>query len=382
MKLSTRLSEEENFILSFFTDRKDRTAEAGINTADLDWNFIFKLLQTHKLLRSFAHLILDESESRLSERTISALQRIDKLAAVEKKIYFEKLELIKSLLEKAGIELCLLKGFSLGSAEAPRDVNDLDLLIKEKDIAEVHRIMLENGFTYKGDDRKLYLKSEDLDGNIDSLKNWTNQFEYLAKKDDLLTEIHTHPFERSRVYSFNLDKLWLHSDLLLERAVYSKDLDCRILTPSDNLWLICMHNAFRRSVVKYKFTLRYILDMKYLCSQPVFDWKDFLATAEITDTVGFSLFSLEMLEYFFSGTVPETVIITLKTRLRKSERFFRLIQHGCLHSMTESKRTFTVLYSILLPFVYGGQLKNKVKSIFIIHRIFKPPVKRFFRGSV
>ena len=382
MKISSILLPEEIFILSVFFEKE--CWKINYIPRDLKCNarLLYSLLKKQKLLRSFAYEVLTNQKlknSFLTEEIYNDLRQVLKISEIEQQIYVEILSEVENVLSSAGIKNCLMKGISLDIDNIPRDTNDLDLLVNEKDIERTDEIMLKAGFIFQGDKRKLKLRNEDLNGNISSLKQWTNQFEYKKIHSDLLVEIHTHLFELKRIFRFEMDKIWKYSDKLLEDSIYDNNLKCKKLRPTDNLWLMCLHNAFRRSVVNHQLALRYIIDMKNLILRNTIDWERLQQHAYSTETQGFTLFSLEMIEYFFPKTIQTDVIDTLYNNLKRKEQFFRKIQHGCLHSLYESSRLYTELYRFFLPFIYNGTVQNKLQSIFQSFRIFKIPVKRAFR---
>ena len=96
-----------------------------------------------------------------------------------------------------------------------------------------------------------------------------------TEKNDLLLEIHTHLFEKERVYPFEMGKIWEAGDAFLEKAEFAPSLNCLVLMPAHSLWLMAMHNAFRRTACRYMLTLRYISDMEYLIRRAKADWSVF-----------------------------------------------------------------------------------------------------------
>ena len=250
----------------------------------LDTERLFSLLKKHKLLRFFAYTAFAK-QLDIPLSISQTLKQLLILADIEKQVYRQTLNLVGILFNEAEISYCLLKGYNLGEPDIPRDVNDLDILIRERDLEKADKLLRESGFYYVGDARKAYLKKSDYGGDFTYLKKWSNQFEYRNKKNDLLLETTYSPIrEEERVHPFNVEKIWDISDSILKQAAFSTSSGCRVLQPAHSLWLMAMHNAFRRSVCKYMLTLRYIGDMHYLISQKKADWAVFIKIASQTGT--------------------------------------------------------------------------------------------------
>lgn len=335
---------------------------------------LLTLLNRNKLLRRFAYEIIEKTEFHqyVDYELIKTCQKLLLQWEYENKIYRETLKTVAKALENQGIRCCLLKGMSLGQKGIPRDVNDIDLLIDDKRLEDVNKIMISMGYSFVGEGRKSFLRKTDKNGNLKSLKKWSNQFEYLKDPDGILIEIHTNFFERYRVYHFNMDLIWNSVSAVFNRTMYSKDLGCQVLSLEDRFWLIAMHNAFRRSTSQGQFCFRYLIDMVFLSNHSDFNWGKLISQTMATETEGFLSFSLELINDFFPFAISPSIVVEMHRGLPLDKKLFKCIQHHCFYSMDKQNKFFRAINEIFLPLVYRGSTWEVIKSLLILPRLVKP----------
>lgn len=289
----------------------------------------------------------------------------------ENSIYRNALSFVEHQFRIENIDSCLLKGLSLNAEELPRDMGDLDILVYEKDLLKAICILKSAGFEYVGERRKAFLRSCERGGNFKELMKWSNQFEFLDEKSGLLIELHTHFFERKRVYSFDVDPIWNSVSDIMGRKTFHKGLQCYVPCPEDRLWLIAMHNGMRRTHYRGSFSFRYLLDMSEQIKKYPIDWDLLIEYSIKTSTSGFIYFSLKQCDQFYPGLVDQAIFKKLYNNLTFFQRKLHQIQFCCFRSMTEGRKFHILLFKILLPFCYHGTLADKLKSILIVPHIVR-----------
>ena len=365
----SRLSPEEQFILTLYA-RTSSLARTQDSASPPDGWKLLKVLKTNKLLRrtAFECKVNNKCPGSDDEFLVSRFNRFLLLWEREKRIYLDALADLNASFGDEGIESCVLKGLSLGLPDIPRDVGDLDILIRETDLLKAIDIMTAKGYVYVGDRRKAFLKRAENGGNFSALMKWSNQYEFLDEKTGLLVELHTNFFERKRVYHFDMDPLWHSVDAVFCRKLASDRLGCNVLCTEDRLWLLAMHAGIRGTQTRGMFIFRHYLDMAELIRNNTVDWDALYRHGDSTDTLGFMYFTFTMLALFFPDAMDRSFLKRLKNGLSRGKITLHDIQLRCFRSMTSFNKFYVLLYKIMLPFCYNGSAWERLLSVLIIPR--------------
>jgi hypothetical protein len=129
---------------------EDKDAVRTLAQQSIDWNVLLEMMELHRLtpiifhnLRDYAKDVVPQEillhlEKKTASRGMAALQNLSELLRLQK------------LFAEANIELRILKGIPLAIVAygdlALRESGDIDLLIKEKDIAAAHDLLIRQGY--------------------------------------------------------------------------------------------------------------------------------------------------------------------------------------------------------------------------------------------
>jgi len=336
---------------------------------------LINLAIENKVLSTFSHWIFENNIESYFKNTTAYPLIVEALLLNERDIraYEKVLNLLYSEFSKIGIDICLLKGLSL-KGKRPRDMGDLDILIHDYDLKKAIVKMEELGFSYQG-----YIRNDRISKrearNWDKQLLWNNQFQFLDPNDDLLVEIHTNLFERRRVYKFNLDPLLNGIEDFWTRSINSSELHCPVLSVEDRLWLLCLHNSTHRTAVSNSFVLRTVLDMINLINSEHIDWISLFKRSRETDTLVFVIYSLEMINFFLPGIIPEKTISSGNRQLNAPKQIMKKIMHKCYNDLERSHYFYKFLFSLILPFVQKSFFFQKFSSILILPTLFPSSVR-------
>ncbi|MBB6479621.1 nucleotidyltransferase family protein [Spirochaeta isovalerica] len=341
--------------------------------AEMDPRKLLSLAHRNKVLVPLSRYVFDHRIDHFFKGTTSLRRMRETLLLHErdKGIWLETLHSLVPQMEEAGIDVLLLKGLSY-ETDIPRDMGDLDLLVRPEQLEKAIALLEKNGFVYAGGNRGFHKRKGEA-GNWERLKPWSNQFEFLNEKTGLLIELHTEFFHRDRVYRFSFDSLLDRIEDFRRRSVYSKELKCRILSVEDRLLLLCIHTAVKRAAPKKTFALRNILDIEnFIAAHPV-DWQVLQRTAEETGMLLFLLYSLETAKRFFPDLPGGDILKAGNDRLTSFQRRFKKNMHNCFYDLDTARYFRTVLYELGLPFAVKSRLKHKISSICVLPVLFPEP---------
>jgi len=269
------------------------------------------------------------------------------------------------------IDMILYKGPVL-DATGLREIGDLDILIHDNDLMRVKKILEDSDYIYTGNVENLTLTRKERK-DISLQQSWNCQYQFRHRQKDMLLEIHTNFFERSRSYDIDLSSLLECIDSFWERAEWSERFGCKILKNEDSLIILCIHNAIKRCPANNRFTLRNLVDIDNLASGGI-DWDDFMTRAAELKIIPFILFSLTLIKDYLGSDIPETVIQELDKKCTNWDRHMIELHNKCVVSIDHISPLYSNLYKILVPFVYNDSWILRIKRLFFIDTIF--PSKR------
>ncbi|MBN2508893.1 MAG: nucleotidyltransferase family protein [Spirochaetales bacterium] len=367
-----RLPPEEQFLVFLYSPKSASDSTGRVGAGAVDASRFWSLLKQNKLLRRTAYEFTVNKNPPLPALLSGLGPRFEQLLLLweqEKQVYLRAFSAISSAFLKAGIESCLLKGLSMGNPDIPRDMGDLDILVRQNNLMKAAGILQELGYEYTGDGRKARLKGCERGGNFEALQKWSNQFEFFDEKTGLLVEVHTNFFERRRVYAFDIDPIWNSVEAVFQRRRVSPALGFTVLNEEDRLWLTAMHAAVRATPTRGMFVFRYYLDMAELVGSSDIDWDALILHARLTRTQGFMWYSFIMCNRFFPGTVSSSVLGRLWNDLTAGKKLLHRLQLACFRSMQKESTLHVLLFRLMLPFCYNGSIGERVKSILVIPHI-------------
>jgi hypothetical protein len=328
------------------------------------------LCEKNKVLSPLAHFIFENKiETPFKKTSVYPCLKESLLLYQRDQLAYKKiLSQILELFSRKNIDICLLKGLSIPGT-LPRDMGDLDLLIHPEDLLEAIDVMEFLGCKYTGFERNRYMKKDEY-RNWEKLQIWSNQYEFLHEESGVLVELHSNFFESSRVYRLNLDPFLDSIGDFWERSVYSEKLSCKVLSPEDKIWLLSLHNSFKRSAATEMFALRNILDMKNLIISGPVDWDVLIERCRETGTLIFLIYTLEMTCLFFPEMDLYRTVETGNSLLNKPELFLKRIMHKCFYNLDTFNYSQNLLFRIFLPLIMPSRWYHKLESILFLPVLF------------
>ena len=339
-----------------------------IQNRNLNLKYLFRITGRH-LIKPF---LLNELLKHLPAGKVKDAVTIEaKMAILEvtlrnqliKREFFR----IKSIFDDHGVEYIFLKGLSLDFSGI-RIIGDLDILVRDKDLLVADKLATHAGFTYVGDILNPLIKNNEKKDLVKQL-DWNNQFQYYNTEKRLLLELHTNLFERSRAYDFNLDNLLNNIELFWSRRRWNEDLRSYVFCNEDQLVLMCLHTALKRSPYANQFVLRNLLDIRALIERSI-DWNSFVKTSRRLDISPFTFFSLSLARTLLAVEIPDFVLRELLSYCTKAEKLLNSILFKCFHGLDSNDLFYSNIFKILMPFVYQRKLLPRIKRILLIHVLF------------
>ena len=172
--------------------------------------------------------------------------------------FSQELSRILDRMESAGIEVLAHKGPALASLlygdVAQRQFNDLDLLVRLRDVSQAKAILA--GLGYQGDIEFSVAEQRAL------LRSGYEQVFHSPHGKNLL-ELQWRILPRFYAVDFDMEKLFARS-----KVVQLADGSCRMLSREDLLLALCVHAA------KHGWTqLSWVRDITQLAAMPSLDWE-------------------------------------------------------------------------------------------------------------
>ncbi|MBN2659489.1 MAG: nucleotidyltransferase family protein [Spirochaetales bacterium] len=341
--------------------------------AEMDTRLMLNLARKNLVLQLLAGYVFDHNiEQHFEDHNVrSRLKEALLLRERDRAVWTGTLQSLVPQMENSGIDVILLKGLSY-EIDFPRDMGDLDLLVRPGTLRQAIDVLERNGFVYVGEERGFHKRKGEA-GDWDRLLTWSNQFEFLNRETGLLIELHTDILQRDRVYRFNPDSLLDEIGGFRERAIYSEKLGCTILSVEDRLLQLCVLTAVKRAAPRNSFALRNILDIKAFILSHEIDWQIFLDRSQKTDMLLFCLYSLETALRFFPGLPLGTALDKGNEKLTVFQRRFKKIMHGAFYDLDTSRLCKSLCFELILPFAVRSRLKHKITSLLILPALFPEP---------
>lgn len=349
--------------------------------------YIDSLVKSNNLNIEYFHKTINQhliKENILSEIYKYSLPKVIKKELIHKakgsfiemtltnRILKAELAKVFKILNSNKIDSVLMKGLSL-DFKGQRYIRDLDMLIHENMLLASIKALKKIDYHYIADKINPLLNFAEKKDIRLQLK-WNNQFQLYNKKTNLLLELHTNLFQKSRVYDIDLDSLWHGINSFWKNKVWNKTLRVYTFSIEDQLILMCMQNAIKRSLAANAFTLRTVIDIENLiCQKP--DWQVFINCAKSYNICPFIYFSLYLTKLLLKTEIPASLLVELKENCTGKQIFIEKIHLRSFQSLLRSSIFFSNLYKILAPFIYQASWKARLRNLFLIHILFPPKWK-------
>ena len=242
------LHSEKEFILQCIKAlvfREDLCVEESGFPEALDWDWIVRTSYDHRLL-GFIAFILDKGNllKQLDHEVQVKLNAGLRESQLNNQLRQKQFQEVNAILSTNSIPVIPLKGLALTDLiyhDVPfREMNDIDILVKQSDVKESFRLLAEAGFclleTYQSKNRwhqRIYAETDSLwDGRILG--------RLAVVRDELLLDVHFNP--TYRVEEKNID---LNVAGIWQRALPCPELGSNVFTldPKDLLRHLLIHTV-------------------------------------------------------------------------------------------------------------------------------------------
>jgi hypothetical protein len=344
-----------------------------------DQSFLSLIKNSYTL--GFAYLVLKEFKEFQNTWLEKEIEKyFYEFYLPKEKINFELFNNIKIILEKENIDFLVLKEFNYklknnNYIKGSRFSNDLDILIKKKDLFKVDKIFMENkiGLRYANFNfgaKIPYYKDGNIDFQIinnenninkrkkeilEGIKNKYRNFEHLyINENNQKTLLETHFFPNNYLYKkshLSLRKMWELSEFKNNFGEIKPYV--RIIYNTEHFFAhLKYHKIFYNGHTTFHCHLERICDMGYEIEQNNINWEKLIKLAKESKLSTKVFTYLNIGKKYLNFEIPNKALKQLKKDSNKIELFF--INRINKLNILQDKRSFWVeIYARL--FLYKKQ---------------------------
>lgn len=344
--LYEKLTKEQLFILKCtrtFNEDTNHSAILSLILSNLNWEYILTFSQQHGIAPLLYKYISNCGAKKLvPEQVYEKLRNIYFHTFSKNTRLFDAMGKLLQQFDLESIDSILLKGSVLAELIyrdiGLRPMDDVDILVKEKQLDAVHALMIENGYHTLE-----IIKSEFINKYIP--KHHLPQF----VKDNNIFEIHWHLHNESDQYSINIDDLW-------KRALPYQigDINVQILRFEDMLMHLCVHLNDHFSFSKTRFTN--FCDIAEILMMDRLNW-DFIKSQSKIYKIDEIVYKYVLLiGKYFNIKIPDEIVNTNINFFDLEKRFLALLQNKN-YNRTDFNSNITSLSDV-------KGFRNKVRYFF------------------
>lgn len=234
---------ETSFILACLRSKKDNPPPPGLGGDDMDWNYVFHLLEAHGLIPFLYLKLKDSSISGIPERFLTAARDYFHANELRNRMLREELLKLLEALAQAGIDAIPLKGIvyahTLYASPAARQFGDIDLLLHDSDISKAKEILEHHDYHAVYEQKVLAEGNSELTPAQQSVYR-SVYHEYELQSRDGLIHIDLHWRLLPRMYPTNLPVNLIWRNLATAKI---SDLPIKTMSPELDLVYLCIHGA-------------------------------------------------------------------------------------------------------------------------------------------
>jgi len=229
-----RFSDENRLLLNCLMPKLDE--EAARRTRDilkkrLDWTYIPQSADENEVAAPFYHGLKEiAGEDAVPDRVRAKLTKIYHRVGFQNALFFEELENVLRSFDGLNIDVIVLKGAALAQEVwrnvALREMSDIDLLVREKDLQRADEALSGLGYDYFEGYRP---------------REWYEEnHHHLAPRykpgGGTAIEIHRSLTHLNRRFHIDIDRVWRRAS-----TIKTGDVDTQILSPEDLITCLCLH---------------------------------------------------------------------------------------------------------------------------------------------
>jgi len=343
-----RIPPEVKFILLVAKEIVGNAKAGGIkdliNAQPIDWQRFKELIAYHELT-PFAYIGLKKHNVNFPGHLNEFLKQSRYRCLIHSQYLWQEFIEIADVFEKARITLLPIKGLSLlediYSKQPFRPMVDIDILVKEEDLATADRLLQNAGY------------NKELSGLKEEYwrqKQCHITFRKRESKASALVDVHwALDFKRNRKKI--LPHLWERI-----REVQIRDKKIELLSPEDTIFSLALHSRRFGKML----CLKYICDIGLILNRygANFDWDYLLKEARQGKMRTTIFFALSQMKLLLDAAIPQAIWKELRTPFWKRSLIHRFIE----------KDTFSATGNFSFNNLY-------LKSHFLLYDSFWEPIE-------
>lgn len=312
---------------------------------NVDWNYLFDLIQRHKLFPS-VYETLKPFNKLIPSSFFKAIK--NNVETNTKKMLALTGELIKltSLFAEKGIHVICLKGpplsYQLYGTIAGKESKDLDLIVSPDDLDNSHAILSDNGYDCIEPDFEL--SNRQLRENIKLIHHNT----YFNQKKRILLELHWRFFTPASLCPLKTNQI-----LKNYQEISLLNNKIKILEKNDQLSYLAVHGAIHKW-----YRLFWLKDFTEFITKNNFNWMKILRDSEEKGSFNSIAQALYTAEIIYGIQIPEF----------KKTKLINYLVASSLKAITQKEEIekSKIIYIVTRPFYLMRLRKNlshKLKCI-------------------
>ena len=331
----------------------------------IEYELLDTLAQTHKVAPTVYKELLEEKDAiEIPKEITFYAKKIITAAMVIHSHIRQKLREFSELLLKNGIDFILIKGYAIDTSPL-RQMNDIDVLIKEEEIDKAFEILQKAGYLYVG---SFVLSQKEIDNPKQQYK-WNNQYQFKVPQSQLVIEVHTNLFERDRIRTEKLDSLLDNVHLFWKYSCWDSELQCNTPVKEATLALLCMHSAIKYCPAVKLYILRQSYDIAKLLKKNI-DEDYFMYLCRSWKIEYYVYFSMMLTSKIFHSQEAAQIALQFEPLLKWSEYFLACIHLKTYRGIERTSRFYRIIYAVCMPFILGGSFFKALR--WYKERIFPP----------
>jgi hypothetical protein len=272
-----------------------------LHRLDPDWEEVFQAVCRNGLLGLTYHYLKHRQACEYPPPEFrQAVNDAYRTSAIRMALMYLRVGQVLARLAESGIDFMVVKGPALAHTVYPdpdvRAFNDLDLVIRERDWASMHRLLVAMGFR----------PEQDLPQPPPKLvpQEILYELKYWHRKTGLLVEVHYDDILNAGLASRNVEGFW-------RRAIWV-DVDgtpIQTLSLEDQLIHLCTHAHY------HGYTrLNWFSDIAFIVRDHAtrIDWEQLLETVRVEEAQVGVYYSLRFLDQLLGVSLPESVLAALR----------------------------------------------------------------------
>jgi Uncharacterised nucleotidyltransferase len=265
---------------------------AELARADLDWHQIARASYAHGIAPLIYHTLQQSDVIRLAPAAAAQTLRTSYYSnAARNSLVYEQLRNVLEAFREEKIQVIALKGAVLAetvySNRALRPMSDIDLLVREIDLAQVETKLLDLGYRFDA-----------------STKERRRKHDYhfvFTKSGDIKIEIHWHLQRPVAPFRIDIDDLWKRA-----QSTTLAGAEAFALSPEDLLLHLCQH------MHKHKLIggIRPLYDIAHVAEyyKSAIDWAEFRARSDQWEISPYVYLALYLAKELLDARIPRSFL--------------------------------------------------------------------------